>query len=83
MIEGRPHYEIAGREWEVPGLRQLVDGVLSKNAQFLDVRVEHDFPKLGHKVLLLNARRMILADRQLSLVLLAIEDITPPNAGPA
>jgi len=29
-----------------------------KNAQFQDFQVEHDFPKIGQKVLLLNARRM-------------------------
>jgi two-component system CheB/CheR fusion protein len=79
IIEGRPHYESARQQWEVPGLRQLVDNVLSKNAQFLDVRVEHDFPNIGHKVLLLNARRMIGANRHLPLVLLAIEDITQPR----
>jgi two-component system CheB/CheR fusion protein len=58
-------------------LWQLLEDVLSKNAQFRDFRVEHDFSEIGHKVLLLNARRMAGQDRQPRLILLAMEDITP------
>ena len=56
--EGRLLYEIGQRQWEIPGLRQLLEDILPKSTQFEDFRVEHDSPAIGHKVLLLNARRI-------------------------
>jgi PAS domain S-box-containing protein len=38
--------------------------------------VEHDFPAIGKKIMLLNARRFESVDSQPDLILLAIEDIT-------
>jgi len=38
--------------------------------------VEHDFPKIGRKTMLLNARRIPSLGEHASLILLAIEDIT-------
>jgi hypothetical protein len=42
--------------------------------------VEHDFPKIGHKEMLLNAQRIGAEDSQKHLVLLAIEDVTDRKA---
>ena len=38
--------------------------------------MEHEFPRIGRKRMLLNARRIVREDRQTQLILLAIEDIT-------
>ena len=38
--------------------------------------MEHDFPAIGKKIMLLNARRFESVDSQPELILLAIEDIT-------
>ena len=38
--------------------------------------MEHDFPAIGKKIMLLNARRFESVDSQPDLILLAIEDIT-------
>jgi two-component system CheB/CheR fusion protein len=81
-IEGRPFYEIGQRQWEIPSLRQLLEDILPKSTQFEDFRVEHDFPTVGHRVLLLNARRIATQDHQPSLILLAMEDITASSAAP-
>lgn len=83
VTEGRPLYEIGERQWEIPLLRRLLEEILPKNAQFQDFRVEHDFPHIGHKVLLLNARRIAGKDRQPGLILLAMEDVTPRPGKPA
>ena len=82
VTEGRLLDQIGRRQWEIPALRQLLEEVLSKDAQFQGFRVEHDFPGIGHKVLLLNARRMAGPDRQPELILLAMEDITQQPAKP-
>ena len=38
--------------------------------------MEHNFPGIGHKIMLLNARRIPAAGEHASLILLAIEDMT-------
>ena len=78
--EGRLLYEIGQKQWDIPSLRQLLEDILAKDTQFQDFRVEHDFPGIGHRVLVLNARRMAGEDQQPRLILLAMEDITQPPA---
>ena len=70
--EGRLLYELGNREWDTPELRRLLSEVLPANDFFEDFEVEHDFPSLGRRVMLLNARRV----DHLQLILLAIEDVT-------
>jgi two-component system CheB/CheR fusion protein len=80
--ERRLLYEVGQKQWDIPSLRQLLEDILVKDVQFCDFRVEHDFPGVGHKVLLLNARRMVGKDRQPRLILLAMEDIIPTPETP-
>ena len=74
--EGRLFYEIGQRQWEIPSLRQLLEDILPKSTRFEDFRVEHAFPTIGHKVLLLNARQVVPGNEPAHLILLAMEDIT-------
>jgi PAS domain-containing protein len=78
--EGRLLYEIGQRQWEIPRLRQLLTTIAAEGTPFQDYRVEHDFPGIGHRVLLLNARQMAGEDSQPQLILLAMEDITQTQA---
>ena len=80
--ERRLLYEVGHKQWDIPALRQLLGDILAKDTQFRDFRVEHDFPGIGHRVLMLNARRMAGKDRQPQLILLALEDITQSPATP-
>jgi PAS domain S-box-containing protein len=70
--EGRPVYEVGDGQWDIPELRRLLEHVLPANNAFDDSVVEHEFPGLGPRVMLLNARR---ADRR-QLILLSIKDVT-------
>ncbi len=78
--EGRLLYEIGRRQWDIPALRRLLEEILPKDRQFDDFRVEHDFPAVGHKVFLLNARRITSQEHHRSLILLAMEDISQAKA---
>jgi PAS domain S-box-containing protein len=78
--QDRPFYEIGRRQWDIPALRQLLEEVLLKSTQFNDFRMEHDFPAVGHKALLLNARQIMPDNQGRSLILLAMEDITAVSA---
>ena len=70
--EGCLIYDLGDRQWDIPELRRLLSEVLPDNEFFNDFEVEHEFPTVGHRVMLLNARRV----DHLQLILLAIEDIT-------
>ena len=74
--EHRPLFDIGRKQWDIPSLRQLLGDILAKDTQFRDFRVEHDFKGIGHRVLLLNARRIVGRDAQPRLILLAMEDVT-------
>src|SRR3712207_6146260 len=56
--EGRYLYELGNSQWDLPQLRQLLEKVLPAHSALDDFRVEQDFPHIGRKVVLLNARRL-------------------------
>jgi PAS domain S-box-containing protein len=74
--EGRLIFELGRRQWDIPPLRTLLKEVLSKNHSFHDFDVELDFPTIGRKSMLLNARRVESQNGLPDLILLAIEDAT-------
>ncbi|GAB3644201.1 CheR family methyltransferase [Spirosoma arcticum] len=71
--EGRLIYELANRQWDIPQLRILLTDVATRDMQVQGFELRYEFPGVGEKVLLLNARRVV---RQKEAILLAIEDIT-------
>jgi two-component system CheB/CheR fusion protein len=73
--EGRLLYDLGARQWDIPQLRTLLEDILKKNTEFEGYQIEHDFPEIGHRVMLLNARR-VKGDGKQELILLAIEDVT-------
>ncbi len=69
-------YDLGNGQWNAPALRTLLGELLSTNHSFTDYEVEHDFPRIGHKTMLLNARRLEISGPQAPHLLLAMEDIT-------
>lgn len=79
QTENRYLYDLGNRQWDIPILRTLLEDILPNNGDLHGFEVEHDFPTIGHKIMLLNARRVrrpTLTDGNPELILLAIEDIT-------
>ncbi len=74
--EGCFIYDLGNGQWNIPRLRTLLDEVLSNHHPVLDFEMEHDFPAIGKKIMLLNARSFESADNHPNLILLAIEDIS-------
>ena len=74
--EGKYIYEIGNRQWDIPELRKLLQEILPKNTSFDNFEVEHDFPRIGKRTMLLNARRIYREGKKTQMILLAIEDIT-------
>lgn len=74
--EGRFIYELGNRQWDIPSLRELLEEILPKNTYFEDFEVIIDFPGIGKRTMLLNARRIFHEGIGLQMILLAIEDVT-------
>jgi PAS domain S-box-containing protein len=74
--EGQLLYELGGRQWDIPRLRELLEEVLPKDTQFDDFEVHQAFEGIGRRTMLLNARRLEGLGGQGGLILLAIEDHT-------
>jgi len=78
--EGCLLYELGDGQWNIPRLRQLLEEILPRNSSFNDFAVEHEFPRIGRKRMLLNARRILGKDNELKAILLVIEDTTRHGA---
>jgi PAS domain S-box-containing protein len=74
--EGRHIYELGNGQWNIPRLRTLLEEALLQNHFFQNFDMEHDFPVIGKRSMLLNVTRFELVDNQSELILLAIKDIT-------
>lgn len=74
--EGKLLYEIGNKEWDIPALRQLLDDIIPKKLEFQDFEVAHKFPRLGEKIMMLNARSIYQKAHRERLILLSIEDYT-------
>ena len=73
---GKFVYDLGNRQWDIPGLRTLLEDILPKDNQFDGYGVEHEFSNIGYRSMILNARRIYQEGVGAQMVLLAIEDIT-------
>ncbi|MDP9054679.1 MAG: PAS domain-containing protein, partial [Acidobacteriota bacterium] len=64
------------RLWSIPELSRILGEVISANKKIEDWEVEYDFPAVGRKNILLNARQIRPHGASEPLILLAVEDIT-------
>ncbi len=73
---GRFIYDVGNKQWDIPGLRELLESILPENTSFDNFEVEHDFATIGRRTMILNARQIERAMGEERIILLAIEDIT-------
>lgn len=73
---GNVLYNIGNRQWDIPELRMLLDKILQNEKSFKDFEVDHYFPTIGHKIILLNGRIIEAEGKFGHMILLAIKDIT-------
>ncbi len=70
--EGTLVYQLGNKQWDIPALKKLLEDILPKNTFFKGFEVTHEFPFIGRKVMILNARHI----DDPSMILLAMEDVT-------
>ncbi len=68
-------YELGNGQWDIPDLRRLLEDIVPKSSVFNDFELEHTFPVIGHRVMMLNARRL-QAGSHGELLVLAMGDVT-------
>jgi signal transduction histidine kinase/CheY-like chemotaxis protein len=73
--ENRLIYELGNGQWDIPALRTLLEDIIPTSSVFNDFELEHDFPEIGQRVMLLNARKL-QAGHHGELLVLAMEDVT-------
>jgi two-component system CheB/CheR fusion protein len=75
-VEKKRIFDLGNRQWDIPGLRELLERILPESIRIENFEVAHEFPEIGRKRMLLNARRIHQHGKQTRMILLAIEDIT-------
>jgi two-component sensor histidine kinase len=73
--QGKHFHELGDGEWDIPKLRSLLEEVISDHGAMEEYEVEHEFPRIGRRVMLLNAR-IVRYEKAHTNILLGIEDIT-------
>lgn len=73
---GKILFELGNHQWDIDTLRELLMKILPTNNPVIDYEVEHNFPHIGKKVMLLNAYRIEFEGQYKDRILIAIEDIT-------
>ena len=79
-IQGRPLYGLGDGQWDIPELRLLLEDVAPQHAVMEAYEVERDFPIIGRRLMLLNAREIFNQRNSRNLILLTFEDVTDRRA---
>jgi two-component system CheB/CheR fusion protein len=68
-------FELDGGQWDIPALRVPLEQMLSTKAWLTDLEVEHDFPRIGRRVIRVSAC-VVHSRTNVPMILLTLEDIT-------
>jgi len=74
--EGKLLYELGDGQWDIPKLHVLLEKIIPDKGVMDDYEVAHEFPDIGQRTMLLNARQVLYETDKCTHILLGIEDIT-------
>ena len=69
-------YKLGNGQWNSPQLRKLLEQILPQKTFFQDFELEHDFPEIGKRIVLINARKLVQKNNKAAMILMSMEDIT-------
>jgi len=78
--EGCYIYDLGNGQWDIPAVHTLLDRVIHHETSVEKFAVEHDFPTIGRRTMLVNARRVLHPGELDGAILLAIEDVSDERA---
>jgi two-component sensor histidine kinase len=73
-------YDLGNGQWDIPALRVLLETIIPEKTSMDGFEVDHDFPGVGRKTMILNARKVIYDDSPNATILLAFSDVTARRA---
>lgn len=73
---GRKVYELGSGQWDIPKLRTALEMIVSGHTTIESFEVDHVFPSIGRRVMVLNARKVHRPGNNTQQILLAIDDVT-------
>jgi len=73
---GRLFYALGDGQWNIPGLRGRLEKIVPEHAVLEGYEVEQEYPGIGRRIMLLNARKVFYEGNSHTSLLLAIEDVT-------
>jgi diguanylate cyclase (GGDEF)-like protein/PAS domain S-box-containing protein len=76
QIGDRLFFDLENGEWNIQKLRILLERVRTGNECIHNFELEHQFSRIGHRIFLINARRVSGPGSHSQSILLSIEDIT-------
>lgn len=78
---GRQIYKLGNGQWNIPGLRKLLEEIVPQDTKFEDFEVKATFSELGERTMRLNARQTMHQAEATGRILLAFEDVTDQAPG--
>ncbi|MEY4706593.1 MAG: hypothetical protein RJB58_316 [Pseudomonadota bacterium] len=81
--EGCHVFELGNGQWDIPALHTLLEDVIPNRASVEKFEVAHDFPAIGQRTMLVNARKISRPGKHDGSILLAIEDVSEARAARA
>lgn len=73
--QGQLFFSLGNGQWDISALRAFLETIIPEQSVMEAFEVEHDFPHLGRRTMLLNARQVI-KDGSNPKILLALTDVT-------
>jgi two-component sensor histidine kinase len=77
--QGRLLYTLGDGQWDIPKLHLLLENIVPEHGVMEGYEVEHEFPGLGQRTMLLNARQVFYEGGTHTTILLGIKDVTVQN----
>jgi two-component sensor histidine kinase len=75
-ILGRSFFSLGDGQWDIAELRHLIGSVIPKAAAVIGFEVKHDFPSIGERTFLVDARRLSHPDENSTNILVLFDDVT-------
>ncbi len=75
-ILGESFFDLGNGQWDIEALRQLIAAVIPKAAAVIGYEVAHNFPSIGQRTFLVDARRLVHPDDNSTSILVLFDDVT-------
>jgi hypothetical protein len=78
--QGRLLFELDDGAWDIPKLRLLLGKIIPERGEMEDYEVDHDFPDIGRRTMLLNARKVFTRSARTRISSCSASRMSPESA---